>query len=86
MLANAALPDFPANDTKTHLYVADVDSVYAQAVSTGATSVAEPADQFYGDRVARVADPCGNQCTIASHIKDVDMDEVLQRMAAIEHQ
>ncbi len=25
MLANAALPDFPSNDTKTHLYVEDVD-------------------------------------------------------------
>ena len=86
MLADAAPPDFPANDTKTHLYVEDVDSVYAKAVSAGATSVAEPAGQFYGDRVTRVADPCGNQWTITSHIEDADMDEVLRRMAAMEHQ
>ena len=61
----------------------DVDAVYAQAVSAGATAVAEPADQFYGDRIARVADPSGNQWSIASHVEDVDMDELMRRLAAM---
>ena len=83
MLADAALPDFPANNTQIHLYVKDVDSAFARAVHAGATAIAEPADQFYGDRIARVADPCGNQWSIASHIEDVDMDELMKRMAAM---
>ena len=86
MLANAALPNFPSNDTKIHLYVEDVDRVYAQAARAGAISVAEPADKFYGDRVARISDPCGNQWDIASHGEDVDMDEMLRRMPSMGHE
>ena len=86
MLSDADPPDFPASATKIHLYVADVDSAYAQAVRAGATSVAEPADQFYGDRAARLIDPSGNHWTIASHVEDVDMDEVMRRVDAMERQ
>ena len=32
------------------LYVQDADAVYKRALQAGATSVMEPADQFYGDR------------------------------------
>ncbi len=86
MLSDAAPPDVPANNTQIHLYVEDVDATYAQAVKAGATSLAEPADQFYGDRIARVADPSGNQWSIASHVEDVDMDKLMKRMAAMEHE
>ena len=37
----------------------------------GATSIAEPADQTYGDRSGGVKDAFGNQWYIATHIKDV---------------
>lgn len=84
MLSDAAPPAFPVTSSQIHLYVEDVDSVYAQAVSAGATAVAEPADQFYGDRIARVADPSGNQWSIASHVEDVDMDELMRRLADME--
>ena len=84
MLSDAAPPDFPASASKLHLYVEDVDSAYAKAVSAGATSQAEPADQFYGDRAARIVDPCGNQWTIASHVEDVDAEEVERRIAAMD--
>lgn len=83
MLSDAAPPDFPVTSSQIHLYVDDVDSAYTQAVDAGATSVAEPADQFYGDRIARVTDPSGNQWSIASHIEDVDMDELMRRLAAM---
>ena len=46
--------------------------------------MAEPADQFYGDRIARVADPSGNVWSIACHVEDVDMDELMRRLAAME--
>lgn len=84
MLSDAAPPDFPATSSQMHLYVEDVDAAYAQAVKAGATAVAEPADQFYGDRTARVVDPSGNSWMIATHVEDVDMDELMRRMAAME--
>lgn len=44
------------------LYVEDADAWYKRALRAGATSVREPADQFYGDRSAGVKDVTGNQC------------------------
>src|SRR5262245_16627607 len=35
-----------------YIYVEDTDAVYKRALEAGATSVMEPADQFYGDRNA----------------------------------
>ena len=46
-------PEYPPTSSLIHLYVPDCDA--------GATSVAEPADQFYGDRLARITDPHNNQ-------------------------
>ncbi|MYA59558.1 MAG: VOC family protein [Chloroflexi bacterium] len=83
MLSDALPPDFPATSSQMHLYVEDVDAVYAQAVNAGAAAAAEPEDQFYGDRVARVVDPSGNRWFIASHIEDVEMDELMRRIAAM---
>jgi len=56
-----------------YLYVPNIDDVYRQAVAAGAKSFQEPADQFYGDRTAAVADSFGNKWYIATHIKDVQM-------------
>jgi len=47
------------------LYVGDADVLYEQALAAGATSLWPPADQPYGDRVAGVEDPMGNQWFIA---------------------
>ncbi|HVH89410.1 MAG TPA: VOC family protein [Terriglobales bacterium] len=55
-----------------YLYVPDCDSVYHRAVAAGATSIAEPADQPYGDRNGAVKDAFGNQWYIGTHIKDVE--------------
>ena len=54
-----------------HLYAPDCDAVYAQAMAAGATSFAEPADQFYGDRLARITDPHNNRWSISTHIEDL---------------
>jgi uncharacterized glyoxalase superfamily protein PhnB len=43
-----------------YLYVNDTDATYKRALQAGATSLMEPADQFYGDRNAGVKDPVGN--------------------------
>ena len=52
MLSDAFPPDFPATNALIHLFVEDVDSAYARALNAGATAIAEPADQFFGDRIA----------------------------------
>ena len=52
------------------LYVEHVDAVYWKALEAGATSTSEPADQPYGERLAGVKDPFGNQWFIASRITD----------------
>lgn len=56
-----------------YLYLDEVDTVYAQALKAGATSINEPADQPYGDRLAGVKDPYGNVWYIATHVKDVSL-------------
>ncbi len=43
-----------------YVYTDDVDAVYDRAVAAGATSLLQPADQAYGDRMAIVRDPFGN--------------------------
>jgi PhnB protein len=60
------------------LYVEDCDAVYKRALDAGAKSLREPADQFYGDRMAGVADPFGFQWFIGTHIKDVSLEEMTQ--------
>ncbi|MGI9451871.1 MAG: VOC family protein [Geminicoccaceae bacterium] len=65
-----------------HLYVANVDQVYEQALAAGATSIMPPTDQFYGDRSGAVADKHGNHWWIGTHIEDVSKEEMVKRMAA----
>lgn len=56
-----------------YLYMDDVDSVYARALQAGATSITEPADQPYGDRIAGVKDAFGNVWYIATHREDISL-------------
>jgi PhnB protein len=48
-----------------YLYVSDPDALNEQALAAGAKSLWPPADQAYGERVAAVEDPIGNQWFIA---------------------
>ena len=64
------------------LYVEDCDAVYRQALSAGAKSLREPADQFYGDRMGGVEDPFGFQWWIGTHVKDVSMEDMQAAMHA----
>ena len=60
------------------IYVEDCDVTYQRAIAAGAKSLREPADQFYGDRMAGVADPFGFHWFIGTHIKDVSKEELEQ--------
>jgi PhnB protein len=50
-----------------YVYVPDADATYARALRHGASSLLEPQDRPWGDRVAGVADSFGNTWWIATH-------------------
>jgi len=58
------------------LYVGDVDAAYKRATEAGAKSLVAPADMFWGDRMAHVADAFGQKWTLATRIKDMTPDEM----------
>ncbi|MGC1171224.1 MAG: VOC family protein, partial [Candidatus Acidiferrales bacterium] len=63
--------DFVAMPFHLHMYVPDVDAVYARAVEAGVKTLRPPKDEPYGDRAASVEDAFGNLWSFATHIKDV---------------
>ena len=69
-----------------YIYVADVDSVYRQAIKAGGSSVMEPMDMFYGDRSGGVKDPSGNSWFVATHKEDVEPKELARRAEAFSKQ
>jgi PhnB protein len=70
-----------------YLYLEDVDAVYRKALDAGATSVRELIDEFYGDRSGCVRDAWGNQWWLATHIEDVNEEEMKKRIKEFsEHQ
>jgi PhnB protein len=69
-----------------HLYVDDADAWVERAVAAGARLVTPVSDQFYGDRSGSVADPFGYAWTIATHKEELTVDEMQQRMAAMQAQ
>jgi uncharacterized glyoxalase superfamily protein PhnB len=81
MMAEAAGPWKPM-PAGIYLYVEDTDATYRRALEAGATSLMEPADQFYGDRSAGVKDPSGNSWWIATHKEDVPPEELRRRHEA----
>jgi PhnB protein len=74
--ASEASPPMPGC---VHLYVVDTDALYHLALQAGATSLREPTNQFYGDRMAGVQDPVGNQWWIATRVENVSAVEVALR-------
>jgi uncharacterized glyoxalase superfamily protein PhnB len=58
----------------------DVDAHCARARAAGAVIVAEPSDQFYGDRSYRCRDPEGHHWSIAQTVEDVSAQEAQARV------
>lgn len=63
-----------------HVYLPDVDATTKQATSAGATVVRPLEDQFYGDRTAGLQDPFGHRWYLATHVRDVSIDELKRHM------
>jgi uncharacterized glyoxalase superfamily protein PhnB len=67
-----------------HLYVDDVDAVVARAVQAGAKVTMPVADQFWGDRYGKLEDPFGHHWSVATHVRDVSMEEAQKAMREME--
>jgi PhnB protein len=65
-----------------HVYVEDVDDVFARAVQNGAKELRPVENQFYGDRAGRFEDPYGHRWNVATHVEDVSEEEMSRRAAA----
>lgn len=59
-----------------HIYSEDVDSAFDRAVKAGATPEMPVTDMFWGDRYGKLVDPFGHKWSIATHKKDMTMDEM----------
>lgn len=87
MLADE-FPDFgalapePGGSTSMglHIYVDNVDAAFDRAVKAGAQVEMPVMDQFWGDRYGRLKDPFGHKWSIATHTKDLSLDEMKQGM------
>jgi uncharacterized glyoxalase superfamily protein PhnB len=67
-----------------HLYVEDVDAFVERAVKAGAKVTMPVADQFWGDRYGKLEDPFGHHWSVATHVRDVSMEEAQQAMRAMQ--
>jgi PhnB protein len=67
-----------------HLYVTNVDAVVAQAEAAGARVTMPAADMFWGDRFTQLEDPFGHRWSVATHQRDVPMEEMQQAVRAMQ--
>lgn len=65
-----------------HVYVEDVDDVFARALAAGAKELRPVSDEFYGDRLGQFEDPWGHKWSVATHVEDVSAEEMAERAKA----
>jgi PhnB protein len=65
------------------LYVTNTDEIFARAIAAGCKELKPLQNQFYGDRSGFLEDPFGHKWCIATHIEDVNQEEMQRRMAAM---
>jgi len=75
----SAAPLGARNAQSLHLQVeGGVRQLFERAKQAGAKVLREPADQFYGDRSAMVADPEGHVWSFGQTIKEMSFDEMAE--------
>ena len=77
---NSSPKTLGGNSVNLCVYVPDVDAVIKKGVANGAKLIAEPKDEFYGDRSGRFEDPFGYRWIVSTHIKDVSEEEMQKKM------
>jgi PhnB protein len=71
---------------KLHLDVEDVDAFARRAIAAGATIARPIEDKFYGDRSGQLLDPFGYTWIVATHQRDVSLEEMQKEMDAFAQQ
>ena len=77
---NSSPKTLGGNSVNLCVYVPDVDAVIKKGVANGAKLIAEPKDEFYGDRSGRFEDPFGYRWIVSTHVKDVTEEEMHKKM------
>ncbi|MGK2929102.1 MAG: VOC family protein [Acidimicrobiales bacterium] len=62
-----------------HLTVGDVDGLFTRAVTAGATSMQEPADQPHGARHGTIVDPFGHRWMLSQQLEELGIGDYAQR-------
>src|SRR3954447_1587140 len=62
------------------IYVPDADAAYDRAVKAGAKADRPLKNEFWGDRIGTVIDPFGHKGSLATHVEEVDPEEMQRRM------
>ena len=65
-----------------HLYVEDVDAFVRRAVDAGAKLTMPVQDMFWGDRYGKIEDPFGHHWSVATHVRDVSLEEAQKAVHA----
>ena len=65
------------------IYVEDVDALAARAIAAGAKSLKPITDEFYGERVAQLADPFGHRWSFQSRLEEISTEEMQRRYAKL---
>lgn len=65
------------------IYTEDCDAAIARAVAAGAKVLRAAENQFYGDRMGQIEDPFGHRWSISTHLEDLSVDEIKERMAKL---
>ncbi len=78
-----SMEGWPEHNLLAQIFVADSDTVFAQAVQAGATVLSPVADTFFGSREGRVLDPFGSTWTISTHTENVSPEEMQRRLNAL---
>ena len=71
---------FGGSPVSLHLYLDDVDAVWARATAAGGKVKQPLTHQFYGDRNGALEDPIGHTWHLSSHVEDVSAEEIARRM------
>jgi PhnB protein len=66
-----------------YFYVEDSDAVFKRAIAAGAKAMEPVADKEWGDRIGSLADPFGHIWMVATHKRDVPIEEVTKRRAGV---
>ena len=69
--------ELPGIHQSLYVYVDDVDAHYQNAIAAGATTLTEPTDMFWGDRMYAVKDLEGHHWSFAQHTRDVAVEDLL---------